>query len=113
MKKVEAIIREETFGRIKAALEEAGYISMTICHVMGRGKQKGLSMPWGRNAKNRVEFLPKIKVDLVVEDKDLDIVLDIICDNGSTGSIGDGKIFVMPVAEVIRVRNGDRGALAV
>ena len=70
-------------------------------------------MPWSRNTSNRVEFLPKIKVELVVEDKDLDIVLDIICENGSTGSIGDGKIFVMPVAEVIRVRNGDRGAQAV
>jgi nitrogen regulatory protein P-II 1 len=113
MKKVEAIIREETFGSIKTALEEAGYISMTICQVMGRGQQKGLPLRWSRNSENRVEFLPKIKVELVIEDKDLDAVLDIICDNGSTGSIGDGKIFVLPVTEVIRVRNGERGAQAV
>jgi nitrogen regulatory protein P-II 1 len=113
LQKIEAIIREESFDSIKTALEESGFISMTICEVMGRGQQKGFQLRWNRNSEHRVEFLPKIKLELVVEDKNLDRALDIICDNARTGSIGDGKIFVMPVGEVIRVRSGERGAQAV
>ena len=112
MQKIEAIIREESLDPIRIALEEKGFFSMTVCDVLGRGNQKGLALKW-RKSEHRVEFLPKIKIELVVDDKDLQTVLDIICSIASTGSIGDGKIFIMPVGEVIRVRNGDRGIAAV
>jgi len=111
MQKIEAIVKEEMFTSIKKALEENGFISMTIYDVMGRGKQKGVAIKW-RKSEHRVEFLPKVKMELVVDDKDLDKALDVICSIASTGSMGDGKIFVTPVSEVIRVSNGDRGVTA-
>jgi nitrogen regulatory protein P-II 1 len=111
MKKIEAVIREESFPQVKSALEESGYISMTVCDVVGRGKQKGVSLKW-RAGEYRVEFLPKKQIGIVVEDKDIDEVIDIICDKGRTGLQGDGKIFIMPIEEVVRVRNGDKGAKA-
>ncbi|MCL5770664.1 MAG: P-II family nitrogen regulator [Actinobacteria bacterium] len=111
MQKIEAIIREDNFNPIKIALEEKGFISMTVSDVMGRGKQKGIALKW-RAAEHRIEFLPKKKIELVVEDNDLQTVLDIICKTGKTGNIGDGKIFVMPIAEVIRIRTGDKGTEA-
>lgn len=111
MQKIEAIVREDSFNPIKIALEEKGFISMTVSDVMGRGQQKGVSLKW-RAVEHRIEFLPKKKIELVVEDSDLQTVLDTICKIGRTGAIGDGKIFVMPVAEVIRIRTGDKGAEA-
>lgn len=112
MQKIEAIIKEDAFNSIKNALEEGGFISMTVCNVIGRGKQKGLALKW-RSSEHRVEFLPKVKIELVVDDKDLDRALDIICTIANTGSVGDGKIFVIPVGEVIRIRTGERGATAI
>lgn len=111
MKKIEAIIREEAFDPIKTALEEKGFISMTVSDVIGRGQQKGVSfkrLMW----EQRIEFLPKKKLEIVVEDNDLQSVLDIICKIGRTGDIGDGKIFVIPVSEVVRIRTGDKGVEA-
>jgi nitrogen regulatory protein P-II 1 len=112
MQKVEAIIKEEKFDPIRIALEKKGFFSMTVSEVSGRGRQKGLALQW-RKSQHQLEFLPKIKIELVVGDKDLDEVLDTICSIASTGMIGDGKIFVTPISEVIRVRNGDKGAAAV
>jgi nitrogen regulatory protein P-II 1 len=111
MKKIEAIIREDRFHLIKIALEEKGFISMTVSDVMGRGKQKGVSLKW-RIGEHRIEFLPKKKIEIVVEDKDCQVVVDTICERGRTGAVGDGKVFIMPVEEVIRVRTGDRGVEA-
>ena len=111
MKKVEAIIREERFHLIKLALEEKGFISMTVSDIVGRGKQKGVALKW-RVGEHRIEFLPKKRLEIVVEDKDCQIVVDTICERGRTGSVGDGKIFVMPVEEVIRVRTGEKGLQA-
>jgi nitrogen regulatory protein P-II 1 len=111
MKKIEAIIREDRFHLIKIALEEKGFISMTVSDIMGRGKQKGVSLKW-RVGEHRIEFLPKKKIEIVVEDKDCPTVVDIICERARTGSVGDGKIFVLPVEEVIRVRTGERGEAA-
>jgi nitrogen regulatory protein P-II 1 len=112
MKKIEAIIREEKFHLIKIALEEKGFISMTVSDVIGRGKQKGVSLKW-RVGEHRIEFLPKKRIEIVVDDKDCQIVVDTICEKGKTGLVGDGKIFVMPVEDVIRIRTGERGIDAV
>ena len=112
MKKIEAIVREETFNPIKTALEEKGFVGMTVSDVIGRGQQKGVSLKW-RKGEHRVEFLPKKKIELVVDDKDIEMAVDIICEIGRTGSAGDGKIFITPVTEVIRVRTGDKGAEAI
>ncbi len=84
---------------------------MTVSDVMGRGKQKGVSLKW-RVGEHRIEFLPKKKIEIVVEDEDCQTVVDTICERGRTGSVGDGKIFIMPVEEVVRVRTGDNGMAA-
>lgn len=112
MKKIEAIVREDRFHLIKIALEEKGFISMTVSDVMGRGKQRGVSLKW-RVGEHRIEFLPKKKIEIVIEDEDCQTVIDTICERGRTGAVGDGKIFVLPVEQVIRIRTGDVGAIAV
>jgi nitrogen regulatory protein P-II 1 len=112
MKKLEALVREDMFQNVKNALEEKGFVSMTISDVMGRGKQKGISLKW-RAGEHRIEFLPKKKIEIVLEDMDLQTVVDIICENGRTGEVGDGKIFITPMDEVIRIRTGDKGVKAI
>ncbi len=112
MKKIEAIIREERLNDVKKALEEKSYWGMTVSQVSGRGKQKGISLQW-RAGEYRVDLLPKIKIELVVLEEDVPTVLDAIMVNARTGETGDGKIFVMPVETVIRVRTGDRDENAI
>ena len=111
MKKIEAIVREETFHLIKEALEEKGFISMTVSDVFGRGKQKGVALKW-RVGEHRIEFLPKKKIEMVVNDKDSDTVVTTICEKARTGAVGDGKIFLTSIKEVIRIRTGEKGAEA-
>ena len=112
MKKIEAIVREDRFHVIKNALEEKGFISMKVSDVIGRGKQKGVTLKW-RSGEHRVEFLPKKKIEIVVEDRDAEAVIDSICEKGRTGAVGDGKIFILPIGEVVRVRTGEVGAAAI
>jgi nitrogen regulatory protein P-II 1 len=112
MKKVEAIIREDRFHLVRIALEEKGFISMTVSDVVGRGKQKGIALKW-RVGEHRIEFLPKKKIEIVVDDKDCQIVVDTICERGRTGEVGDGKVFIIPVEDAIRVRTGDKGLDAI
>jgi nitrogen regulatory protein P-II 1 len=112
MKKIEAIVREDRFYLIKNALEEKGFISMTVSDVIGRGKQKGITLKW-RAGEHRVEFLPKKKIEIVCDDEECDSIIDTICEKGATGAVGDGKIFVLPVEQVIRVRTREVGALAI
>jgi len=112
MKKIEAIIREERLDAVKKALEEKSYFGMTVSEVSGRGKQKGISLQW-RVGEYRVDLLPKLKIELVVVDDDVAAVIDAIVMNARTGETGDGKIFVMPVETVVRVRTGDRNESAV
>lgn len=110
MKKIEAIIRPEKLPIVKAALEETGYPGMTITEVRGHGVQKGIKQQW-RGREFTVEFLPKVKIEVVVsDDADVDRILTLIHDNASTGEIGDGKVFVIDIAEAMRVRTGERGA---
>jgi nitrogen regulatory protein P-II 1 len=108
MKKVEAIIREERLENVKKALEEGGYCAMTITEVSGRGEQKGLTLPW-RVGEYRVDLLPKLKLEMVVHDNEVDQVVRAIIDSARTGEIGDGKIFIIPVENAIRVRTGEDG----
>jgi len=112
MKKIEAIIREEKLDAVKGALEENSYFGMTVSEVSGRGKQKGIPLQW-RAGEYRVDLLPKIKLELVVLDEDVTVVIDAIVRCARTGAIGDGKIFIMPVERVVRVRTGDRDENAV
>jgi nitrogen regulatory protein P-II 1 len=112
MKKIEAIIREERLNDVKKALEEKSYWGMTVSQVSGRGKQKGISLQW-RAGEYRVDLLPKIKIELVVLEEDVTAVLDAIVANARTGETGDGKIFVLPVDSVVRVRTGDRNENAI
>jgi nitrogen regulatory protein P-II 1 len=112
MKKIEAIIREEKLNAVKKALEEKSYFGMTVSEVSGRGKQKGIPLQW-RVGEYRVDLLPKVKVELVVLDEDVDAALEAIIRNARTGETGDGKIFVLPVESVVRVRTGDRDENAI
>jgi nitrogen regulatory protein P-II 1 len=112
MKKIEAIIREDTFHLIKNALEQKGFYSMTVSDVFGRGKQKGVSLKW-RVGEHRIEFLPKKKIEIVVEDADCQTVVDTICEKGRTGAVGDGKVFIFPLTDVVRIRTGEVGEVAV
>ncbi len=112
MKKIEAIIRPEKLDEVKLALEDKGLLGMTISEVRGRGRQKGITLQW-RAGEYRVDFLNKVKIQLVVEDADKEKAIDAILEAARTGKVGDGKIFVYPVEEVIRVRTGERGKEAV
>jgi nitrogen regulatory protein P-II 1 len=112
MKKIEAIIREERLNVVKKALEEKSYFGMTVSEVSGRGKQKGIPLQW-RVGEYRVDLLPKLKIELVVLDEDVDAALEAIIRNARTGETGDGKIFVLPVETVVRVRTGDRNENAI
>jgi nitrogen regulatory protein P-II 1 len=112
MKKIEAIIREEKLNAVKIALEEKSYFGMTVSEVSGRGKQKGIPLQW-RVGEYRVDLLPKLKIELVVLDEDVSVAIDAIVRTARTGETGDGKIFVLPVETVVRVRTGDRNEAAI
>ncbi len=113
MQKIEAIIRPEKADDVKDALANAGFTGLNIVHVTGRGAQKGI-VHMGRGGETyTVDMLPKVKIEVVVKDADSDRVVKLICDAAHTGNIGDGKIFISPVADAIRVRTGERGEAAV
>ncbi len=113
MKKIEAIIRPEKLPIVKAALEETGYPGMTITEVRGHGVQKGVKQQW-RGREFVVEFLPKVKVEVVVSSgEDVERILSLIQANAGTGEIGDGKVFVIDVADAMRVRTGERGEVVI
>jgi nitrogen regulatory protein P-II 1 len=111
MKKIEAIIREEKLQEIRVALEEAGFMSMTVFDVKGRGAQGGVSLQW-RVGEYRIELLPKKMIMLVVKDQDSTKVVDIICKISKSGAAGDGKIFISTIDEVIRIRTEESGEIA-
>ena len=106
MKMINAIIRPERLDFIKKALEDQGFYAMTITEVRGRGEQKGISLQF-RGGRMSVDMLPKIKIEMVVDDKDVDRALETICTSARTDKIGDGKIFVLPVERSVRVRTGE------
>ena|SRR3989338_4340363 len=111
MKKIEAIIRPEKFDDVRRALEASGYPGITITEIEGHGKQKGVTQQW-RGEVYKVDLLPKIKVEIVASDRDQEKILSAIQKASNTGSVGDGKIFVSDVSEVVRIRTNERGEKA-
>lgn len=113
MNKIEAIVRPEKLEPVKEALAAAGFVGLNIVNVTGRGVQKGIVHAGRGGEEYRVDMLPKCKIELVVKDADTDTVVDVIIQASRTGAIGDGKIFISPVATAVRVRTGERGDAAI
>lgn len=112
MKKVEAIIRPFKLDEVKIALVNAGIVGMTVSEVRGFGRQKGQTERY-RGSEYTVEFLQKLKIEIVIEDEQVNMVVEKIITAAQTGEIGDGKIFVSPVDNVIRIRTGERDMEAI
>ena len=112
MKKVEAIIRPFKLDEVKIALVNAGIVGMTVSEVRGFGRQKGQTERY-RGSEYTVEFLQKLKVEIVVEDNQVDMVVDKVIAAARTGEIGDGKIFISAVEQVVRIRTGEKNLEAV
>ncbi|MGB6161834.1 MAG: P-II family nitrogen regulator [Pseudonocardiaceae bacterium] len=108
MKLVTAIVKPFTLEDVKNALEQVGVLGMTVSEVQGFGRQKGHTEVY-RGAEYSVEFVPKIRVEVVVDDAQVDKTIDALADAARTGKIGDGKIWVTSVETVVRVRTGERG----
>ncbi|MEE9448551.1 MAG: P-II family nitrogen regulator [Ignavibacteriaceae bacterium] len=108
MKKIEAIIRPFKLDDVKEALLEEGVRGLTISEVRGYGRQKGHTETY-RGSEYRIEFVPKMKIEVVVEDSKVEKVVDAICKTAKTGQVGDGKIFISKVEDVIRIRTDESG----
>jgi nitrogen regulatory protein PII len=108
MKKIEAYIRHEAFEPIRTELLERGFPSLSIGEYKGSGRQRGITEHY-RGAELTIHLRPKLKLEIVVESKDAGVVKDVILKHARTGGIGDGKIFVLPVEEAIRIRTGEEG----
>ena len=112
MKKIEATIRPEKLEPVRAALADLGIMGMTVSEASARGRQRGIALEW-RAGGYRVEFLPRLRVEVVVLDEDLGKALNAIVTKARTGERGDGKVFVIPIENAIRIRNGDEGGSAI
>jgi len=112
VKKIEAVIKPFKLDDVKDALHDVGVSGITVTEVKGFGRQKGHTELY-RGAEYVIDFLPKVKVEVVVEDVIVENVLEAITQAARTGRIGDGKIFVLPIDEAVRIRTGDRGADAI
>ena len=108
MRKIEAIIRPMKLEDVKNALSDAGFVSITVTEVKGRGQQKGLIQQW-RGREYCVDLLPKTRIEIVLLEQDVDRVIEIIQGAAATGNIGDGKIFVTPVEKAMRIRTSEIG----
>lgn len=112
MKKVEAIIKPFKLDDVRDALGEIGVTGMTVSEVKGFGRQKGHTEIY-RGAEYAVDFLPKVKIELILPDEQVERVVETIIETARSGKIGDGKIFVLPVEDVIRIRTGERSEAAI
>jgi nitrogen regulatory protein P-II 1 len=108
MKLVTAIVKPFTLDDVKTSLEEAGVLGMTVSEIQGYGRQKGHTEVY-RGAEYSVDFVPKVRIEVVVDDSIVDKVVDSIVRSARTGKIGDGKVWVSPVETIVRVRTGERG----
>src|SRR3954462_8950827 len=106
MKRVEAVIRPHKLGEVKDALSSLGIQGLTVFEVKGFGRQKGHTELY-RGAEYTVDFLPKVKIEIVVDDKAADAVVEAICKAAQSGKVGDGKVFVSPIENVVRIRTGE------
>jgi nitrogen regulatory protein P-II 1 len=112
MKKIEAIIKPFKLDQVKDALAKAGIRGMTVSEVKGFGRQKGHTELY-RGAEYVVDFVPKVKIEVLTDDGGAERIVEIIASSARTGKIGDGKIFIVPVEEVTRIRTGERGSSAI
>jgi nitrogen regulatory protein P-II 1 len=112
MVKIEAIIRPQRMDEVKATLDELGVLGMTVTEVRGSGKQKGYTQHY-RGAEYTVNLIQKIKIEIVCEDSEKDSIVNAIVKSAKTGEIGDGKIFVTPVLDIVRIRTEERGINAI
>ena len=112
MKKIEAIIKPFKLEEVKEALAEVGIQGMTVTEVKGFGRQKGHTEIY-RGSEYTVDFLPKVKIEIIVDDEQSGAVSEAIVKSANTGKIGDGKVFISPVEEAIRIRTGETGSSAV
>ena len=112
MKLITAIVKPFTLDDVKTSLEEAGVLGMTVSEVQGYGRQKGHTEVY-RGAEYSVDFVPKLRIEVVVDDSIVDKVVDSIIQTARTGKIGDGKVWVSPVETIVRVRTGERGTDAI
>jgi nitrogen regulatory protein PII len=108
MKLITAIVKPFTLDDVKTSLEDAGVLGMTVSEVQGYGRQKGHTEVY-RGAEYSVDFVPKVRIEVVVDDSIVDKVVDSIVQSARTGKIGDGKVWVSPVETIVRVRTGERG----
>jgi nitrogen regulatory protein P-II 1 len=106
MKMVQAIIRPEKLDAVMKNLEERGFIAVTVIEVKGRGEQKGITLEY-RGRKMEVDLLPKVKLEVVIRDEEMEGVIGVIKSAAKTGKVGDGKIFVIPVEKMMRVRTDE------
>jgi nitrogen regulatory protein P-II 1 len=112
MKKIEAIIRPEKLESVKIALEQNGCEGLMVSGVEGYGKQKGVIQQW-RGEKYKIDLIPKIKIEIVVSDKDVERITKAIIESAKTGEIGDGKIFIYDIETAIRIRTGEKDEKAI
>ncbi len=112
MKKIEAIIRHYKLDDVKTALSDSGIIGMTVSEVRGFGRQRGHKEQY-RGAEYTVDFLPKLKVEVVVTDNDLEKAVTAVMNSARTGRVGDGKLFITEITDVIRIRTGESGPEAI
>ena len=110
MKKIEAFIRNESFEAVRMDLLEKGFPSLSISEAQGSGRQKGITEQY-RGSELTIHLRPKLKLEIVVDDKDVSVVVETILKHARTGQVGDGKIFVLPVEAAIRIRTGEDGQL--
>jgi nitrogen regulatory protein P-II 1 len=111
MKKLEAIVRPHLMDAVKSALQEVGVVGMTVTEVKGFGRQKGHTETY-RGSEYKVEFLPKIKIEVVLGDELVEQAVEAVLKTAKTGKFGDGKVFVSPLDEVVRIRTAERGEAA-
>lgn len=111
MKKIEAIIRPEKLEAVRQELEKVGYSGLMITEIEGHGKQKGIVQQW-RGEKYKVDLLPKVRIEIVVKDSDVDKITKAIIESAKTGEVGDGKIFISSIENAIRIRTGEKGEAA-
>ena len=111
MRKIESIIRPHLLDAVKNALQEVGVVGLTITEVKGFGRQKGHTETY-RGSEYKIDFVPKVKIEVVLPDEMVDVAVDAVLKTAKTGKFGDGKIFVTQVEETIRIRTGERGEQA-
>jgi nitrogen regulatory protein P-II 1 len=111
MKHIIAVIRPEKLDDVRRSLEKVGCSGIMISEIQGHGKQKGIVQQW-RGEKYKVDLIPKVRLEVVVKDSDLATIKKTIIDNARTGEIGDGKMFISNVEEVVRIRTGEEGEVA-